>query len=209
MTNAIKWAVGSGGSLLIAALAWYIFYPERAEHTKQDLEAIGAVALDKTLNALEERVGKADVALEHYETARLAKRNALVNIKTIKADTERKAAETRVALAELQAKGDEAAAAGKQAELAIYEKQAKSLAESEEKAENAYKEFNLFLKNKKIELATLKAKTQALRTELTALSGGDAGYAMQRAKELEEEVKSACSRLEAEMDVQRIDNESK
>lgn len=209
MINTLKWATGGGCSLLVALLGWYIFYPERGEQTKQNVEAIGAVALDKVLNAMEERVGKTDVALEHYKTVQQAKRNALVNLKTLKADTERKADETRSAMAALQAKGDEAAAAGKQAELNIYEQQVAKLTESVAQAEAAYKEFNLFLKNKTIELATLKAKTQTLRAELTALSGGDGGYAMQRALQLEEEVKSTCSRMEAEMDVQRIDNESK
>ena len=209
MMSTLKWAAGSGCTLLAAVLGWFVFYPERSEQTKQNVEAIGAVALDKILAAMEERVGKTDVALEHYKTAQQAKRQALVNLKTLKADTERKADETRASVADLQAKGDEAAAAGKKAELAVYEQQLSSLSESVAKAETAYKEFNLFLKNKTIELATLKAKTQTLRAELTALSGGDGGYAMQRARQLEDEVKSACSRLEAEMEVQRIDNESK
>lgn len=209
MTNALKWATGSGCTLLVALLAWFIFYPDRGEQTKQNVEAIGTVALDKILSAMEERVGKTDVALEHYKTAQLAKRNALINLKTLKADTERKADEARSAIAALQAKGDEAAVAGKQAELKIYEQQAANLTESVTQAETAYKEFNLFLKNKAIELATLKAKTQTLRAELTVLSSGDGGYAMQRARQLEEEVKSTCSRMEAEMDVQRIDDESK
>lgn len=209
MTNAIKWVAGSGCSLLVAVLGWYIFYPERGAQTQQNLEAIGSVALDKILSAMEERVGKTDVALEHYKTAQQAKRNALVNLKTLKADTERKAAETRTIIATLQAKGDEAAVAGKQAELNVYEQQVNNLTESVAQAEAAYKEFNIFMKNKAIELATLKAKTQALRAELSVQSGGDGGYAMQRARQLEDEVKSACSRMEAEMEVQRIDDESK
>lgn len=209
MNITFKWAIGSCSTLVALFLGWCVFYPERSSHTVQSLEAVGGVALDKLINALEDRVGKADIALEHYKTAQQAKRNALINLKTLKADCERKQAECRVAIAALQGEGDAAALAGKQAELATYDRQVASLAISVTKAEEGYKQFNLFIKNKKIELATLKAKTQTLRAELSATGGGDAGYAMQRARELEEEIKSACNRLEAEMEVNRLDDEAK
>ena len=60
-----------------------------------------------------------------------------------------------------------------------------------------------------MELDALKAKTEMLKSELTALSGGDAAFAMHRAQELEEEVKKTCNRLEAELQVQELDNELK
>ena len=61
------------------------------------------------------------------------------------------------------------------------------------------------LKQKKIELDTLKAKMQSLSAELRAAGGSDAGFALQKARQLEEEVRSSCNRLEAELDVQAMD----
>lgn len=207
MKLSFKWAIGSCTTLIAAIFGWCVFYPNKSALQQQTLRVVGAVAVDKFINELEERVGKADVALEHYKTAQQAKRNALINLKTLKADCERKVSECKASIAALQAQGNQEAIPVKQAELAAYERQVASLTESVAKAESDYKQFNLFLKNKKTELDTLKNKTQTLRSELNATGGDDAGYAIKHARELEEEIKSACSRLEAEMDVQQIDEE--
>ena len=49
--------------------AGMIFYPEKTSQAKQSVEAAGSVAVDKIISALEERVGKTDVAYEHYKTS--------------------------------------------------------------------------------------------------------------------------------------------
>lgn len=207
MTNTIKWSVGGGAGLLLLLGGMAVFYPEKTAEAKQSIEAAGAVAVDKIIASMEERVGKTRVALEHYKTAYKAKRESLVQLKTLHSEAKRKAAEATARAAELRVGGKEAAAAAKDAEKAMFEEQAVKLADSAAKAEAAYKEFDLFFKRKKVELDTLSAKTEMLKGELTALSGGDAGFAMKRARELEEEVKKTCSRLDAELQVQQLDNE--
>ena len=181
----------------------FIFYPEKSAEAKQSLEAAGAVAVQKTISALEERVGKADVALEHYKTALQAKRESLIQLKTLKADCERQIQNCKAAVAEAEGRGGDVSA--KQAELKMLEGRLPSLTASAEKAENGYKRFQLVLKQKKIELDTLKAKMQSLGAELRAAGGSDAGFALQKARQLEEEVRSSCNRLEAELDVQAMD----
>ncbi len=181
----------------------FVFYPEKSAEAKQSLEAAGAVAVQKTISALEERVGKADVALEHYKTALQAKRESLIQLKTLKADCERQIQNCKAAVAEAEGRGGDVSA--KQAELKMLEGRLPSLTASAEKAENGYKRFQLVLKQKKIELDTLKAKMQSLGAELRAAGGSDAGFALQKARQLEEEVRSSCNRLEAELDVQAMD----
>ena len=205
MTNIIKWTVGGGAGLLLTLGSLAVFYPEKTAEAKQSIEATGAVAVDKIIASMEERVGKTRVALEHYKTAYKAKRESLVQLKTLHSEAKRKAAEAAIKAAELRAGGKEASAVAKDAEKAMFEEQAAKLADSS--AEASYKEFDLFFKRKKVELDTLSAKTEMLKGELTALSGGDAGFAMQRARELEEEVKKTCSRLDAELQVQQLDND--
>lgn len=208
MTTSIKWGVGGVSGLIFTLIMAAIFYPEKTAEAKQSVEAAGSVAVDKVISAMEERVGKADVALEHYKTAQKQMRDSLVQLKTLQRDCERKASEAALQAAQLRSSGNEAGAAAQDAQKALYDKQLVSLNESVTKTENKYKEFNTFLKNKKMELDLLKARTGTLKSELVAMNGGDAAYAMQRARELEEEVKSTCSRLEAEMDVLRLDEET-
>lgn len=195
-------SIGSVVAVLVAAA--FIFYPKKSAEAKQSLEATGAVAVQKTISALEDRVGKADIALEHYKTVLRAKRESLIQLKTLQASCERQMAGCRAAIEEIQRKGGNATA--KQAELKMLEQRQPSLASSVEKAEKGYRQFQLVLKQKKIELNTLKAKTQSLSAELMATSGGDAGYALQEAQRLEEEVQNTCNRLEAELEVQAIDD---
>lgn len=208
MTTSIKWGIGGVSGLLFTLVLAAVFYPEKTGQAVQSAEAAGAVAVDKVISAMEERVGKADVALEHYKTAHKQLRASLVDLKTLKSDCERKASEAAVQAASLRSSGNEAGAMAREAEKATYEKQLVSLNESVAKAEKKYKDFNAFMKAKKIELDVLKARTGSLRSELLAMQGGDAAYALQRAKELEEEVKSTCSRLEAEMEVLQLDEEN-
>ena len=181
----------------------FIFYPEKSAEAKQSLEAAGAVAVQKTLSTLEERVGKADVAMEHYKTALQAKRESLIQLKALKADCERQIQDCKAAVAEAESHGGDTSA--KQVELKMLEERLPSLTASAEKAESGYKRFQLVLKQKKIELDTLKAKMQSLSAELRAAGGNDAGFALQKARQLEEEVRSSCNRLEAELDVQAMD----
>ncbi len=190
---------------ILIALA-FIFYPEKSAQAKQSIEAAGAVAVQKTIAALEKRVGQADVALEHYKTVLQAKRKSLVQLKTLKANCERQISECRATIASRKSQGADAAA--KEAELRMLEQRMPSLAASAEKAEQGYKQFQLVFKQKKAELDVLKAKMQSLGAELTAVGGGDAGYALQKARELEDEVKSECNRLESELEVQAIDEEN-
>ena len=206
MTAIIKWTVGGGTGFLLMLAGFAIFYPEKTSEAKQSIEAAGAVAVDQLIVAMEARVGRTAVVLEHYKTAYKAKRASLVQLKTLHAEAQRKASDAAIRAAELRSKGNESAAIAKEAEKQMFDSQAARLSESTTKAEAAYKEFDLFFKRKKIELDTLRAKTEMLKGELTALSGGDAGFAMQRAAELEEEIKKTCSRLESEIQVQELDN---
>lgn len=208
MTTSIKWGVGGVSGLIFTLILAAIFYPEKTAEAKQSVEAAGSVAVDKVISAMEERVGKADVALEHYKTAQQQMKASLIQLKTLQRDCERKSSEAASKAAQLRSAGNEAGAAAQDAQKALYDKQLVSLNESVTKTENKYKEFNTFLKNKKMELDMLKARTGTLKSELVAMNGGDAAYALQRARELEEEVKSTCSRLEAEMDVLKLDEET-
>lgn len=206
MKTSIKYIIGGCSTLLTALLVLYVLYPEKTAQSKQSIEAAGAVAVDRIISGMEARVGKTAVALEHYKTVQTAKRESLISLKSLKSDCDRRAAECKSAAAALKAQGKDASA--KETEQATYETQSASLAVSVEKAEKAYKEFNQFMVKKKVELDALKAKTEMLKGELLALNGGDAAFAMKRARELEEEVKSSCSRLEAEMQVQQLDEEA-
>lgn len=208
MTTSIKWGIGGVSGLVFTLILAAIFYPEKTAEAKQSVEAAGSVAVDKVISAMEERVGKADIALEHYRTAHKHLRESLVQLKTLLRDCERKSAEAAAKAAQLRSEGNEAGAAAQDAQKAMYDKQLASLKESAAKSEKKYKDYNTFLKNKKMELDMLKARTGTLKSELVAMNGGDAAYALQRARELEEEVKSTCSRLEAEMDVLKLDEET-
>ena len=191
--------------LIVAVLVGlaFIFYPEKSAEAEQSLEAVGAVAVQKTISELEKRVGKADVALEHYKTALQAKRESLIQLKTLKADCERQIRDCKAAVAEAEGRGGDTSV--KQAELKMLEERLPSLTTSADKAESGYKRFQLVLKQKKIELDTLKAKMQSLGAELRAAGRSDAGFALQKARQLEEEVRSSCNRLEAELEVQAMD----
>lgn len=208
MTTSIKWGIGSVSGLIFTLILAAIFYPEKTAEARQSVEAAGSVAVDKVISAMEERVGKADVALEHYNTVQKQMRASLIQLKTLQRDCERKASEAAIQAAQLRSAGNEAGAVAQDAQKAMYDKQLTSLNESVTKTETKYKEFNTFLKNKKMELDLLKARTGTLKSELVAMNGGDAAYALKRARELEEEVKSTCSRLESEMDVLKLDEET-
>ena len=209
MSALIKWSIGGASGLLLLFAGFSIFYPKKTSETKQSIEAAGAVAVDQVISAMENRVGRTRVALEHYKTAYRARRESLIQLKTLHAEALRKSADAGLRAAELRAAGKETAALAKDSEKQMYDSQITRLAESTVKAEASYKEFDLFFKRKKMELDALKAKTEMLKSELTALSGGDAAFAMHRAQELEEEVKKTCNRLEAELQVQELDNELK
>lgn len=208
MTTPAKWGIGGIGSLILMIVLAVVFYPEKTAEARQSVEAAGSVAVDKVISAMEDRVGKADIALEHYRTAQKQMRESLVQLKTLQRDYERKAAEAAAQAALLRSAGNEAGAAAQEAQKIAFEKQLTSLTDSVAKSEQKYVSFNNFLKSKKMELDLLKARTGALKSELVAMKGGDAAYALQRARELEEEVKSTCSRLEAEMDVLKLDVET-
>lgn len=207
MTTIIRWTVGSGTGLLLLLAGFAVFYPEKTAETKQYVETVGAVAVDRVISSMEAQVGRTAVALEHYKTVYKAKRESLIQLKTQRSVAQRKAVEAGILAAELRAAGKESAALAKDAEKQMYEEQVTRLTDSSARAEAAYKEYDLVFKRKKIELDTLKAKTEMLRSELTAIGSADAGNAMQRARELEEEVKKTCNRLEAELQVQELDNE--
>lgn len=207
MNTITKTIIGGVGVLAVCYVAYSVLNPEHSAQTTQDLKVVTELSIDKLVSSLESRVGKTDVALAHYKTVHEAKRNSLIQLKALKADCERKAAECRTAIAEYKDKGNETAAATKQTELATYEGQLATLTASVEKAELAYKDFGTFLDNKRIELQALQARTSSLRQELILLNGGDARHAMEHARKVEDEIKSACSRLEAEIDVQRMDEE--
>lgn len=191
-----KYIVGGIAGIVVLAGAGMVFYPEKTSQAKQRVEAAGAVAVDKVISELEERVGKTDVAYEHYKSALAVKRESLVQLKTLKANCERKIQESEAA------PEGRAAAPGQKR---IYEERLASVTQSVEKSEAEYVAFTRLLQKKKLELDELKSKMAGLHAELSSLNGGDAAYALQRARQLEEEVKSSCSRLEAEMEVIKLD----
>ena len=198
-----KYIIGGVASLVVLVGAGMIFYPEKTSQAKQSVEAAGSVAVDKIISALEERVGKTDVAYEHYKTALQVKRESLVRLKTLKADCERNIRESKAKAEQLKAEGKDAEPILRQ--QAIYEERLVSVSQSAEKAEADYVAFTRELQKKKMELDELKAKMAGLHAEISTLNGGDASYALQRARQLEEEVKSSCSRMEAEMEVLKLD----
>lgn len=198
-----KYLISGIAGVVVLVAAGMVFYPEKTGEAKQRVEAAGAVAVDKVISALEERVGKTDVAYEHYKTAHALKRESLVRLKTLKADCERNMREHKARAETLQAGGKDAAAALSQ--VRIHEERLVSVSQSVEKAEADYVAFSRELQKKKLELDELKAKMAGLHAELSSINGGNATYALQRARQLEEEVKSACSRMEAEMEVQKLD----
>ena len=198
-----KYIIGCIAATVVLVGAGMIFYPEKTAQAKQSVEAAGSVAVDKIISALEERVGKTDVAYEHYKTALQVKRESLVRLKTLKADCERNIRECKAKAEQLKADGKDAEPTLRQ--LTIYEERLASVSQTAEKAESDYIAFTHEVQKKKMELNELKAKMAGLHAELSTLNGGDASYALQRARQLEEEVKSSCSRMEAEMDVLKLD----
>ena len=198
-----KYIIGSVATLVVLVGAGMIFYPKKTLQAKQSVEAAGSVAVDKIISALEERVGKTDVAYEHYKTALQVKRESLVRLKTLKADCERNIRECKTKAELLTAEGKDAEPSLRQ--QAIYEERLASVSQSVEKAEADYVAFTRELQKKKLELDELKAKMAGLHAEISTLNGGDASFALQHARPLEEEVKSSCNRLEAEMEVLKLD----
>ncbi len=192
-----------------AALIWSVCYPERSRETKESLEAIGAVGLENVLSSMEERVGKANVALEHYKTALKAQRESLVSLKAMKRDCERKAEEAAEKAASFEAVGNASGSAAQKKKQVMFAAEAEKLTGSIAKLEARYRDANNTYERKKIELAALSDKATMLRAELTAMGGEAAAHALKKARELEEEIKSECSRIEAEMDVQALDEEIK
>ncbi len=195
-----------GGAILIALFA--IFYPDKAGEIKESLETTGSVAVDKALSSLEDKVGKADITIKRYENIKEAKKKALIDLKTLKKDVDRKAGEAAVAAAEFRQQGNEVQALKKDAEKAEYENQSKELAVSEKKAEEDYLKFKEEFEQKKNEIKALQVKTEMLRKELAAMNGGSEEESLQKARAMEEEVKSTCARLEAEIEVKQLDNEN-
>ena len=128
-----KYIIGGISSLIVLVGAGMIFYPEKTGEAKQRAEAVGAVAVDKVLSALEERVGKTDVAYEHYKTAHAVKREALVKLKTLKADCERQIHSCTAKAEQLRAGGKDVAPVMSQKRM--YEERLSSLTQSAERAE--------------------------------------------------------------------------
>lgn len=176
-------------------LAWSLFYPEKSRETKESIEAIGSVTVDRVLSSMEHYAGKTEVALEHYKQERNARRRALISLMGMKADWERKASE--------------ALTAGDKARQDLYAEQATKLVAAVGEAETRYRESCDNYRGKKMELGFLKEKTTMLRNELAAMGGGETAAALEKARSLEEEIKSACSRIEAELQVQQLDNENR
>lgn len=199
----IKYLISGIAGVVVLVGAGMVFYPEKTSQAKQRVEAVGGVAVDKVISVLEERVGKTDVAYEHYKRALAVKRESLVKLKTLKADCERNMNEQKSKAEQLQAAGEDAGEA--LSRVRMYEERLASVSQSVEKAEADYVAFSRELKKKKLELDELKAKLAGLHAELSLMNGGDAAYALQRARQLEEEVKSACNRMEAEMAVLQLD----
>lgn len=187
-----------GGGLFVG---WKISYPEKSKESVNSAEAIGSVALSKTLKAMEEYVGKADVTLEHYKRAQKEKREALVSLKTLRLDMERKAAEAVEEERELKSKGKDDAAVAKKKAVDMYAEKVTELKKTEESADEKYKDFKLFYEKKKVEIEMLSAKLAMLKTELGAVGSGEESLSLKKAKELEDEMKSACSKLEAQIEV--------
>lgn len=198
-----KYIISGIAGVVVLVGAGMVFYPEKTSQAKQRVEAVGGVAVDKVISVLEERVGKTDVAYEHYKRALAAKRESLVRLKTLKADCERNMNVQKSKAEQLQAAGEDAGEA--LSRVRMYEERLASVSQSVEKAEADYVAFSRELKKKKLELDELKAKLAGLHAELALMNGGDAAYALQRARQLEEEVKSACNRMEAEMAVLQLD----
>ncbi len=193
----------------VAILVWSICYPEKSKETKESLEAIGSVGLERVLSSMEERVGKANVALEHYKTALKAQRESLISLKAMKKDCERKAEEAGEKAASFEAAGNAIASASQKKKQLMYTAEAEKLTGTIAKVEARYREANNTCERKKIELAALSDKATMLRAELAAMGGDAAAHALEKARALEEEIKSECSRIEAEMDVQSLDEEIK
>lgn len=198
-----KYIIGSIVVIAVLAGVGAVFYPEKTAEVRQSVEAAGSVTVDKIISTIEERVGKTDVAYEHYKTALQVKRESLVRLKTLKADYERNIREYKAKAELLKVEGKDAEPALMQ--QAVYEERLVSVTQSAEKAEADYKAFTRELQKKKLELDELKAKMAGLHAETSTLRGGDASYALRRARQLEEEVKSSCSRMEAEMEVMKLD----
>ncbi len=189
----------------VGIFIWSLCYPDKSRETRESLEAIGSVGLARVLSSMEDHVGKANVALEHYKNALKAQRESLISLKSMKRDCERKVEEAEEKAASFEAEGNAVAAATQRKQRAMYLAQAAKLEGSIQTVENRYREAYSTCERKKIELAALSEKASMLRAELTAMGGNAASYALEKAHALEDEIKSECSRIEAEMDVQKLD----
>lgn len=172
MSGSIKFIAGCATIVLILLLALCVFYPSKSSQVITSVEATGSVAVDKLISAMEDRMGKTDVALEHYNTALKAKRRALVELKGLLRDTERKNVTIDQEITKLRSAGNEVGAKIKEQEKAVYVRQLASMKERAEKAEKSYTDFKVLVESKKLELASLKAQAQALRSELNVMGGG-------------------------------------
>lgn len=180
-------------------MVWKRIGPEK--EAANSVGAIGSVTLEKAVKAMEEYVGKADLTLEHYKRVQKEKREALVSLKTLRLDIERKASEAQEEAEELQAKEKEEAAKAKKKAADMYSAKAEEMKKAEESADEKYKDFKAFHEKKKIEIEMLSAKLSMLKTELGAVGSGEESLSLKKAKELENEMKSACSKLEAQIEV--------
>ena len=207
--NMIKKVLSFALLAAVAIFIWSLCYPEKSREAKESLEAIGAAGLGRVLASMEESVGKANVALEHYKTALREQRESLVALKAMKRDCERQAREAGEKAASFEAAGKAPAAAAQKQKQAMYTAEADKLSGTIATVEARYREADMTYEKKKVELSVLSDKTTMLRTELTATGGGTAAHALDKARALEEEIKKECSRIEAEMDVQALDEELK
>lgn len=177
-------------------VAW-VAWPEKTGEVKDRVEAAGAVAVDNTLSALEKRVGLAQVAARHLDKEKAARRENLIRLKADRLRLEQQVTGLRAEVAG-------GTAPTKAAQLAALQQSLEDTKACEQRAQAAYKAFLAEVEKKKQDLKLAELKLSLLKTELNN-NASDSGPHGERARVLADELQQACSRLEAEIAVQHLE----
>lgn len=193
--------------LAIGYAVLQVAYPDKIDEVSNRVEINAGIVVDNTLSYFEKRIGLANVAIIHYENVLKKKRQALINIKASKRGIDDKIQATLIKINSLAHRaGRESEIATLQIEKEFLISQSTQIEQSSIKVEQGYKDFLATFERKKVELKMAEMKLGVLTNELNANKHGNASESLKRAASMENELKDMCNRLEAEIDVQSIEN---
>lgn len=167
-------------------------------------KATAQVMRNKTIDALVEHVGKADVALELYKRELRQRKENWIRLKQLSITYERRAREAAEAAQTYRAEGKDKLAVMKEQESQKFASRVEMFKSREAKVEESFRTFQVNLEEKRVALQILKdevASLKAMGSLSDDLVTDESAERLAQAQELEESIKQDIDRAQAAIDV--------